>query len=330
MIYVCFSVVRILSRPSTGECPRPLAGRPKGRASLRYVTLGFSLLVLIFGIWSQANAGALDHVGSFGSGQTPALEIRTILGNIEIELDERAAPEAVRWIERLVRGPVFDRELTEGNPFFKQFSYYDGLEFFRALRGTEVVTALRPPRHAIVTETRIDASALGLDRPFTDDGAEAMKAWQHTILPHYLNAGTEEEIHPRLVKWVQENAKSHTVDFLLKASVRQVNEVLGYRYVKGLLSRPVERGSVSLVPLNPRWSTPALHFSLRDRPDLTGKWMVVGHVVKGMDVIDQLSALRLTPAKTLSFRPLVPILISSSSFEWHAGSEDAQPFQGKE
>lgn len=260
----------------------------------------------------------------------PVLVIKTIRGDIEIELDEEAAPDAVRAIVRLVKGPVFDSELTNGNPFFKPFSYYDGLEFDRALRGHEVATAVRPPKSSIVIETQIDASALGLDKPFTQDRAEAMKIWQHLLFPHYINARKTEDIHPRLIEWVQANAKDNTVDFLLKATTKDVNEALGYRYVDGLPSRPVTRGSVSLIPLNPRFATPGLLISLRDRPDLTGKRMVIGKVRAGLAVAEQLAAARLTPEKTLRNRPLVPVLISSSSIDCRRPAAPLSLSEGKE
>lgn len=275
-------------------------------------SIGFFVLLSVM-TTSFCLANASDDAVICDSPAIPVLVLETIMGPIEIELAEAAAPDAVRSLVRLVKGPVLDSELTAGNPYYELFGYYDGLEIIHVLRGTELITATRPPRHGIVIPTQIDADALGLDQEYIEDPAHAMQLWQHTLVKRYINARTEEDIHPRLIDWVKANARTGQVDFLLNASIKEINEALGHRYVAGLPSLPVTRGSVSLKPLNPRWSTPALHISLRDRPGLTGKQMVIGRVVAGLELAEQLSTHRLTPEKTMRNRPMVPIVIARSS-----------------
>ncbi len=270
-----------------------------------------SLLACLLGL-GAAGAAAAEPLCSGAA--KPILVLDFTAGRVEVELAAAAAPEAVATVARLARGPLFAPELTAGNPFTEAYGYYDGLEVAHVLRGTEVVTAVRSPRRAVLVANRIDAAALGLDQRRLTDPAEAMDLWQHTLMPHYANARSQEAISPQLVEWAKETTRTGAVDFLLTASRQEVLEALGHRFVTGLPSLPVTRGAVSLDPYNARWATPGLHFSLRDRPELDGKHLVIGRVTAGLEVVESLSLAEVVPGKGRRHRPQAPAVITMASF----------------
>ncbi len=102
---------------------------------------------------------------------------------------------------------------------------------------------------------------------------------------------------------------------LIGVSRKEVNEVLGYRYRNGLDSRPVTRGAVSLEPASPRWSTPRLTIALKRIPDQDGRRMVIGRVAQGLEIADRIATRRLSPHKTVQYRPLVPARIFKARYE---------------
>lgn len=269
----------------------------------------WAALVTVFIAAAQATA-AVDAPGEWCPPELrPMVVLETVEGIIEIEVFPDVAPEAVAKLLTLVRGPIFDRELVTEGPEREPVGYYDGLSFDHARPGAELATGVRPPSNAILIPTQVDAAALGLDQQRLGSSSAAMDLWQHEILPYATSIHGRREPHPRLAEWLVRWRETMRPDFLLEASQLEINEALGYRYQAGLPSLPVRRGSVGLVPASKEWSTPSLIIALTDRPELDGRRMVIGRVVDGLDLADALSRRRLTPDKTASNRPLVPVPI---------------------
>jgi len=268
------------------------------------------VFVCVFCTFSDA-----AEAGSCSSEERLHLVIETVEGNISIELLSEAAPNAVATLVRLVEGPIFHPELTGNELRGDSMGYYDGLEFDKASSGSFLTTSVRYPVDAIVIESEIDANALGLSERVIKDFPEAMEVWQREILPYQRGIGREEDLHPVLAEWLKQWAETHQPNFLIAVSQKTINEVLGYHYQEGLLSQPVVRGAVTLEVLTPRWSSPRMTINLRNRPDHDGRRMVVGHVVSGLDLAEQLATRKLTPSKMARKRPLVPVRINKALLE---------------
>ena len=255
------------------------------------------------------------EAGSCSSEERLYLVFETVEGNISIELLSQAAPKAVATLVRLVEGPIFDPELTGNELRTKAAGYYDGLEFDRASSGSFLTTSVRYPVDAIVIESEISADALGLSERVIKDFPEAMEVWQREILPYQRGIRREEDLHPLLAEWLKQWAETHQPDFLIGVSQESINEALGYHYQEGLPSQPVVRGAVTLEVLTPRWSSPRMTINFRNRPDHDGRRMVVGRVVSGLDLAEQLATRKLTPTKMARKRPLVPVRINKALLE---------------
>jgi hypothetical protein len=115
--------------------------------------------------------------------------------------------------------------------------------------------------------------------------------------------------------WMDEWYRTHSASFLVGVTREQVNRAVGYVYEGGLNSRPVVEGTVALVPVSPRESVPRLAIALTDMPGRTGRWMVVGHVTKGLELVRTISEGPLTPVKALKHRPVQPVVIEAIEVE---------------
>ncbi len=266
-----------------------------------------------------AAAGAAGADLSIGpctiDGQHPHIVLVTQEGTIVIELFPQAAPSAVASLIRLVEGPIFLPDLTVNSRVGDEVGYYDGLVFDKATRGGFITTALRPPLRAILIETEIDADAVGLDQRKITKREDAMFVWQHELLPYQTNLPDDSLVPPMLTGWLQTWSETFDPEFLMGVSRKEINEALGYSYRSGLDSRPVTRGAVSLEPASPQWSTPRLTIALKSISSQDGRRMVIGRVAEGLDIADRISTGRMSPAKAVQFRPLVPVRIFKASVE---------------
>ncbi len=275
-------------------------------------------MVLVFlvvcGNGLAAGASELDKSGAecCPDGHPIRLTLETNEGSVVIDLDPKAAPDAVAMIAALARGPIFNPQFTAELPDGGSTGYYDGLFFDRALPGAEIATEIRQPRYAIQLPVQIDAEALGLHLRTIDTTSDAMNIWQHEVLPYEGSIHGREDPHPILAEWLAEWREEMEPDFLVGASQLDINLAVGYRYTSGLPSIPVRRGTVALRSSTRSSATPALAIVLRDRPDQDGRRMVVGRVVDGLELADAWSRRQLTPTKRHSHRPLDPVRVISS------------------
>lgn len=259
------------------------------------------------------------------SSQRSFIILETYDGSIEIEVFPEVAPEAVAQLLRLVEGPIYRDDFIASGPERDPAGYFDGLLFGYALPGTEIATSIRPPGAAILIRMQIDATALGLEDRRVESSAEAMDVWQHEILPYDTSIHGRKERPGLLGEWMAEWQETMRPDFLLGATQKEINEALGYMYQSGLPSLPVRRGSVGLRRISKEWSTPALIIALTDRPELDGRRMIIGEVTTGLEIVEHISRRRLTPTKSESNRPLVPVRITDGHLECRSASEAELP-----
>ncbi|MFQ5486541.1 MAG: peptidylprolyl isomerase [Desulfobacterales bacterium] len=244
----------------------------------------------------------------------PYLMIATDEGAIEIELFERAAHKTVRRLIALVEGPIFNQDLIDNKDDTQPIGFYDGLTFDYIKPHLEISTSERNPAGMFQFETEIDADALGLNRKVIKNRADAMSVMQRELLAAYRKVKKRGKASAQLALWIKKFQESYNPDFLIGVSRKKINQALGYVYKKGLESKPVVKGSVSLRPVSPRISSARLTIILEDWPERTGRWMVIGHVAKGLDLADSFSVQPLVTAshiKPRSLTPLYPVRIKT-------------------
>jgi cyclophilin family peptidyl-prolyl cis-trans isomerase len=290
-------------------------------AAKAWIMAFVGLLLCLAALDAGARGEAFVQSGREAECRRPVLVLRTVTGAIEVELVEEAAPEAVRWLVRLARGPIYHPEITATEPpesgdLAREVGFYDGLTFDFTRPHVEIAAESREPDDLFRTPTRIDARALGLDRSVIGDSAEAMSVLQTELLPEHVRNKKQGSVSPRLRNWIDRWYESQEADFLVGTSRREVAEALGYVYQEGLASLPPSRGAVALVPASPRWSSGRLSIFLTDLPDRAGRWMVVGRVVAGLEVAEEISArpLRSGP-EYKSYRPADPVAIEDTEIE---------------
>jgi cyclophilin family peptidyl-prolyl cis-trans isomerase len=234
--------------------------------------------------------------------------------SIIIELFERAAPDAVRRLVELAGGPVFNEALVGPN----DSGYFDGLTFNYTKPHLDIRTSERPPTGLLEITTEIDANALGLHEDRIEDVNAAMDVMQQELLQSGQKAKRGESISSQLSAWISRWYENYSADFLIGVSRKEINEALGFEYSDAPLeSVPVTKGAVALVPRSPVAASPRLSIILQDMPLRTGRWMVVGRVVEGLDIADQISIEPLVLPRSVKqkyFRPLNPVVIRSAEF----------------
>ena len=282
-------------------------------------------LKIICGIFAigciQAPAGQADGFtpvcGVADSHLKPHLVVTTKQGIIEIEFYERAAPNTIRRLIDLVKGPIYNQKLTNADQETSSVGYYDGLTFNYIRPHLEIATSERTPSGLFQLEPEIDADALGLNRKIIENSAEAMDVMQREILVVHRKSKKKGNATPQLRRWVAKWKKNYNPDFLIGVSKKEINQAQGYVYKTGLDSKPVTQGAVVLKPVAPHIASTRLSIILHDMPDKIGKWMVIGRVVKGLDLADTLSIQPLvTPrhVKPSTHAPLNPTVIESIKF----------------
>ena len=285
-----------------------MSGR-KGK-TVRFLTYSLSLIFLSAGmnVW----ADAVKPVCAMGDSLRPYMHIDTDVGPIEIELYERAAPKTISRLADLVKGPIFNRAFLDREDNFQPVGLYDGLVFNHIKKRLEVMSSERSPAGHFRLQAEIDADALGLNEVIIKDRAQAMMVVQRELVAAHQKANKQTDPSSQLGLWLQEFKKAFDPDFLIGVSRKQVNEALGYVYQTGLDSKPVTRGSVALKPYSRRMASTRLAIMLDDFPRRTGRWMVIGRVSLGLDLVDQISMEYLTTpghVKPKVFTPMNPVVI---------------------
>jgi cyclophilin family peptidyl-prolyl cis-trans isomerase len=222
--------------------------------------------------WGLAALSILSSVP--GRGQ-PRLRIETQLGAISVELLVDAAPRSVAELSALVR---------EGLPYAgATFSYT------RPHQEVRLKTTRPAGAEALSIPTQLDAAALGLEGERVESRGQAMDVLQRELIDAFARGGKQREPGSPLSHWLDTWYRTRDAGFLVGTSRRAINEALGHRYESGLASRAPLRGMVALQPASPTRSSLDLAFLLNDMPIRKGRWMVIGRVTEGLDVVEAIS-----------------------------------------
>lgn len=275
----------------------------------RYPILGriaFALIVL-------ATRAAASHPAA--PPPPPCLRLETAEGALVIALAPDSAPAAVAAIERLARGPIYDAAVLPNPGAAEGSGYFDGQPFDFAKPKLELRLAGRAPVAAFSVAAELDATALGLDDRKVADAGEAMDRLQMELLPALKRPTSERRATPRLEEWAARFEQAgYDPSFLVGTSHEELLEAIGYRFTDGLASRPALRGAVALVPSSPTEATMTLSILLADHPRRTGRWVVVGHVVSGLELADAIASRPLASVEMRNYRPLSPVTVDRASF----------------
>ena len=229
-----------------------------------------------------ATIGLLMAVDASARDAAPQMEVITSAGAIEITLLPHAAPGAVAQLQRLAAAPSGSVGSVGG--------HYDDTSVDYTWPLVELGIATRRPDDEIVSlDQEIDAEALGLDEQRIESIGQAMDVWQFELSKadkKWKTAGRRPE---QYVEWLRLWEQRGSAEFLIGVSRKTLNEVLGYRYERGLESQPVRRGAVYLKSVSPTEANSGLVILLSDRPQLDGQVTVVGTVTRGLEVAEEIS-----------------------------------------
>lgn len=242
------------------------------------------------------------------------LRLDTAEGAIVIQLAPDAAPAAVAAIVRLARGPIYDAAVLPNPEAAKGTGYFDGQPFDFAKPNLELRLASRAPVAAFSVEAELDAAAVGLDERKVADAGEAMDRLQMELLPARHRPTSERRSTPRLEEWAARFEQGgYDPSFLIGTSHEELLEAIGYRFTDGLATRAAVRGAVALVPSSPTEATMSFTILLADHARRTGRWVVVGHVVSGLELADAIASRPLASVEMRNYRPLQPVSVERAT-----------------
>jgi cyclophilin family peptidyl-prolyl cis-trans isomerase len=234
------------------------------------------------------------------SQDNPLLLLSSSQGPIYIELLPDEAPQNVERFLSLAAGEVEFVDSVANSRFTPR--YYDGMRFHRVLPGF-VIQAGSPNYHPLgspdqLLDDEINAFSLGLDRLpiLAEDGS---------VNP-VLNVGSQAQFGERVLSHVYagmgidtvaelESRQSDVVQNLRELTVMRLYEQEGYEYQNEFTTRGISRGTVALANDGPNRNGPEFFIALDDLAWLNGRYTVIGRVVEGMDVADQIGNTAVDP-----------------------------------
>jgi len=267
------------------------------------LTIGMMLCVLTAGIgWT----------GEIKQKENPVYVIQTTLGDIEVELFQSETPKTVANFIGLAEGTKEFEDSKTGKKVKRP--YYNGLIFHRVIKnfmiqgGCPLGNGRGGPGYTFADE--IDATALGLDKMKAFGPQKGLhrflmirsqEEYQRNIMTplfRAMNINSQEEFDQR---------KKEVETRLDTLTLKEVYENMGYVYSDNGSEHPPVRGSLAMANAGPNTNGSQFFINLVDTDWLTGKHTVFGKVVKGMDVVDKIGAVKVDSGQ----KPLKDVKIIS-------------------
>jgi cyclophilin family peptidyl-prolyl cis-trans isomerase len=229
--------------------------------------------------------------------ENPVYIVQTTLGNIEVELFLNETPKTVANFMGLAEGTKEFKDTKTGKQTKRP--YYDGQIFHRVIKdfmlqtGCPLGNGRGGPGYTFGDE--IDAKAMGLDK---------IKAFDPKKGPHpFLMIRSQEQFQQHIVMPLframniksQKEHDERREEFqarLDKLTLEEAYENMGYVYSDIGSSHPPVRGSLAMANSGPNTNGSQFFINLVDTDWLTGKHAVFGRVVKGMNVVDKIGAVK--------------------------------------
>jgi cyclophilin family peptidyl-prolyl cis-trans isomerase len=246
------------------------------------------------------------------SAANPLVIMSTTRGDILLELLPMEAPETVANFLGLAEGTKPFIDVYTG--LETQRPFYDGLVFHRVVAdfviqsGSPQGTSDGGPGYTFPDEINADSLGLGQMQLFDPEGypnpvlgIRSREDFQERVLkPLYAAMGiTNRATLDARVGEVEQRLRSMTM--------KQANELLGYRYIGSVQSRAPLRGVIAMANSGPNTNGSQFFILLSDAPWLMGKHTVFGKVRAGLDTADAIGKVRVNADN----RPLQDVSILS-------------------
>jgi cyclophilin family peptidyl-prolyl cis-trans isomerase len=242
----------------------------------------------------------------------PRCIIKTNKGDIIIKLFADEAPKTVENFLGLAEGT---KEFID--PYTKEKvkrPFYDNLIFHRVVKGFMIQGGC-PTKDGYGSpgyrfEDEINAEMLGLDKikAVSSQGQQWMSIRSEQDFIDNI-------IKPLLLKLqitTQEQLKEREDELnqiIASMSLKDAYENLGYKYSATLKSHEPKRGCIAMANSGPNSNGSQFFINLVDTPHLTGKHTVFGTVIKGMDVVDAIGEVKVSPGNNIPIEPVVILSI---------------------
>jgi cyclophilin family peptidyl-prolyl cis-trans isomerase len=236
--------------------------------------------------------------------ENPTVVVKTSHGEFEAELFADEAPKTVKNFVALAEGkrPFINPKTSkeEKRPFFDGLVSHRIIPKFMIQLGCPLANGKGGPGYQF--EDEINAKALGLDKEKAfvvkngklAGGHPKMSLQQHEM-QRYVMPVIDKKVGIKDPRNRGEKMAEITAE-LAKLSIKDVYELVGYKYNDKLKSRKPLRGTLAMANSGPNTNGSQFFISTVDNDYLAGKHTVFGKVTKGMDVVDKIGALGRGPA----------------------------------
>ncbi len=250
--------------------------------------------------------------GKTEAASNPKVLIKTSMGDIEVELFKKAAPETVKNFLDLSNGKKEFRDIKTKKMVKRKF--YDGLFFHRVIKdfmiqgGCPKGDGTGDPGYEFKDE--INAEKLGLDK---------LRAVDPKSGPHpYLLIRTKEDFFKKIVSYVSKDLGIKTPEDFKKnfkkvqkkteeMTLKKCYENWGYKYDSKLPSQKSLKGYLAMANSGPNSNGSQFFINLKNTPWLDGKHTIFGKVIKGMDIVKKIGKVKVNSKN----KPDKPVIIKS-------------------